>query len=213
VKYDLLFERFLHTGKSAMPDVDIDISSARRDEVIAWVESRFGQATEAMVCNKITYRLPLAIQDLGRALGLPPEQRTKLSRALGRDFRHMSARRAREAGPAFDEVLGDAPVKEALLRLLERLEPAHPRHLAPHSGGVVLSREPLTHYAPLERSSGGIKIVQLDKDDAEALGSSSSTCSACACSPRSSAPARRSSGSRACGSTSPTCPTTSGCGT
>jgi error-prone DNA polymerase len=170
VKYDLLFERFLHTGKSAMPDVDIDISSARRDEVIAWVESRFGQATEAMVCNKITYRLPLAIQDLGRALGLPPEQRTKLSRALGRDFRHMSARRAREAGPAFDEVLGDAPAKEALLRLLERLEPVHPRHLAPHSGGVVLSREPLTHYAPLERSSGGIKIVQLDKDDAEALG-------------------------------------------
>jgi error-prone DNA polymerase len=170
VKHDLLFERFLHTGKAAMPDVDIDISSARRDEVIAWVEHRFGSATEAMVCNKITYRLPLAIQDLGRALGLPPEQRVQLSRALGRDFRHMSPTRAREATVAFDEVLGDAPVKEALLSLLSRMEPAHPRHIAPHSGGVVLSRDPLTHYAPIERSSGGIKIVQLDKDDAEALG-------------------------------------------
>lgn len=170
IRYDLLFERFLHTGKAAMPDVDIDISSARRDEVIAWVEQRFGAATEAMVCNKITYRLPLAIQDLGRALGLPPELRTRLSRALGRDYRHLSPTRAREAAPAFDEVFGDAPAKEVLLDLLTTMEPAHPRHLAPHSGGVVLSRDPLTHYAPLERSTGGIKLVQLDKDDAEALG-------------------------------------------
>ena len=75
LKHDLLFERFLHTGKTSMPDVDIDISSARRDEVLAWVEERFGADTEAMVCNKITYRLPLAVQDLGRALGLPPEAR------------------------------------------------------------------------------------------------------------------------------------------
>jgi error-prone DNA polymerase len=170
VRHDLLFERFLHTGKAAMPDVDIDISSARRDEVIAWVEARFGEATEAMVSNKITYRLPLAIQDLGRALGLPPELRTRLSRSLGRDFRHLSPSRAREAAVAFDEVLGDAPAKEALLGLLTSMEPAHTRHLAPHSGGVVLAREPLTHYAPLERSSGGIKLIQLDKDDAEALG-------------------------------------------
>ena len=57
-----------------MPDVDIDIGSARRDEVLAWVEERFGASTEAMVCNKISYKLPLAIQDLGRdyrGLGRP----------------------------------------------------------------------------------------------------------------------------------------------
>lgn len=170
VEHDLLFERFLHTGKSAMPDVDIDVSSARRDELLAWVEERFGATTEAMVANKITYRLPLAIQDLGRALGIPPEQRALLTRALGRDYRHLSPQRAREAAPAFDEVLGDAPAKAALLDLLTRMEPRHTRHLAPHSGGVVLARDPLTHYSPLQRSSGGIKLLQLDKDDAEALG-------------------------------------------
>jgi hypothetical protein len=170
IEHDLLFERFLHTGKSAMPDVDIDVSSARRDELLAWVEERFGATTEAMVANKITYRLPLAIQDLGRALGIPPEQRAQLTRALGRDYRHLTPRRAREAAPAFDEVLGDAPAKEALLDLLTRMEPRHARHLAPHSGGVVLARDPLTHYSPLQRSSGGIKLLQLDKDDAEALG-------------------------------------------
>ena len=170
VAHDLLFERFLHTGKEAMPDVDIDVSSARRDELLAWVEHRFGTTTEAMVANKITYRLPLAIQDLGRALGIPPEQRARLTRTLGRDFRHLAPHRAREARIAFDEALGDAPAKEALLDLLTRMEPRHTRHLAPHSGGVVLARDPLTHYSPLQRSSGGIKLLQLDKDDAEALG-------------------------------------------
>lgn len=170
IAHDLLFERFLHTGKDAMPDVDIDISSARRDQVLAWVEARFGATTEAMVSNKITYRLPSALQDLGRALGIPPEQRDALTRALGRDYRHLSPARAREAAVVFDEVLGDAPVKERLLELLERMESRHVRHLAPHSGGVVLARDPLTHYAPLERSSGGLKLIQLDKDDAEALG-------------------------------------------
>ncbi|HLV12520.1 MAG TPA: DNA polymerase III subunit alpha, partial [Trueperaceae bacterium] len=170
LKHDLLFERFLHTGKTSMPDVDIDISSARRDEVLAWVEERFGATTEAMVCNKITYRLPLAVQDVGRALGLPPELRNRLTKALGRDFRGLRPASVAKAEVALREVLGDAPVADVFVDLLARMERGHVRHIAPHSGGVVLSRDPLTHYSPLERSSGGIKLLQLDKDDAEAMG-------------------------------------------
>lgn len=170
IEHGLLFERFLHTGKTSMPDVDIDISSARRDEVLAWVEERFGAETEAMVCNKITYRLPLAIQDLGRALGIPPEVRDLLTKALGRDFRGLRPSAAARADVAFREVLAAAPVVDVLLGLLTSMERKHVRHLAPHAGGVVLARDPLTHYSPLERSSGGIKLLQLDKDDAEAMG-------------------------------------------
>ncbi|UQN08728.1 DNA polymerase III subunit alpha [Deinococcus sp. QL22] len=172
IKHNLLFERFLHTGRASMPDVDIDIASSRRDQVLSWVEERWGNggAGEAMVANRITYRLPSAVQDLGRALGLPPELRDRLSRALGRDFRHHRPHRAREAEVVFTEVLGDAPVKEALLRLLDRIEPRFVRHLAPHSGGVVLSSQPLTHFSPLTRSSGGIRMLTFDKDDVEKLG-------------------------------------------
>ena len=170
VEHNLLFERFLHTGRTSLPDVDIDIGSSRRDEVLAWVEERFEQSTQAMVCNRTTYRLPLAVQDLGRALGLPPHLRNRLSKALGRDFRHLRPHRAREAEAVFSEVLSDAPVKRLLLKLLEQMERGFVRHVAPHSGGVVLSREPLAHYSPLERSTGGIQLLQFDKDDAEALG-------------------------------------------
>lgn len=172
IKHNLLFERFLHTGRTSMPDIDIDIASSRRDQVLSWVEQRFGQSgtSEAMVANRITYRLPSAVQDLGRALGLPPELRDRLSRALGRDFRHHRPHRARAAEAVFAEVLGEAPVKEALLNLLERMEPKFFRHHAPHSGGVVLSANPLTHYSPLMRSSGGIRMLMFDKDDIEKLG-------------------------------------------
>ncbi|GHF59729.1 error-prone DNA polymerase [Deinococcus metalli] len=170
--HDLLFERFLHTGQTMMPDVDIDIASHRRREVLSWVEERFGVdgVGEAMVANRITYRLPGAVQDLGRALGLPPEWRDRLTRALGRDFRHLPPHQARKAAPAFDEVLGTAPVRGTLLDLLALMEPGFVRHLAPHSGGVVLSARPLTHTSPLVTSSGGIRMLTLDKDDAEAAG-------------------------------------------
>ena len=172
IKHNLLFERFLHTGRTSMPDVDIDIASSRRDQVLAWVEERFGGQgkSEAMVANRITYRLPSAVQDLGRALGLPPELRDRLSRSLGRDYRHHRPHRAREAEVVFTEVLGEAPVKEALLRLLTSMEPAFFRHHAPHSGGTVLSSEPLTAFSPLVRSSGGIRMLTFDKDDVEKLG-------------------------------------------
>lgn len=170
IEHDLLFERFLHGGKASPPDIDIDIASARRDEVLAWVERRFGARTEAMVCNRITYFLPSAVQDLGRALGIPPETRHALGKALGRQYRHLRPHRAHDAEPIFREVLGDAPVTTTLLSLMRAMEPRFVRHVAPHSGGVVLSREPLAHYSPIERSSGGIKLLQFDKDDVEALG-------------------------------------------
>ncbi len=170
IKNDLLVERFLHTGRESMPDVDIDIASSRRDQVLAWVEERWGQETEAMVANRITYRLPSAVQDLGRALGIPPELRDRLTRALGRDYRHHRPHRAEEALPVFSEVLGGAPVQEQLLKLLTMMEVKFVRHLAPHSGGVVLSAHSLTHYSPMNRSTGGIKLLSFDKDDVEKLG-------------------------------------------
>lgn len=194
LKNDLLFERFLHTGRQIMPDIDIDIASSRRDEVLAWVEKRFGvlevstvdasgeamvgssgknmvgPSGEAMVANRITYRLPSAIQDLGRALGLPPAQRNLLSKRLGREYRHLQPVLATDASAVFDEVLGPAPLKGALLRLLGLMERGTVRHLAPHSGGVVLSGKPLYYYSPLFTSSGGIRCLTFDKDDIEALG-------------------------------------------
>lgn len=169
VAHDLLFERFLHTGITVTPDIDIDISSARRREVITWVEERFGASREAMVCNKITYRLPSAIHDLGRALGMPPELRQQLTHNLGRDYRGLRPPHIEPAIPALLEA-GDTPAVRQLINLLRLMEPKHCRHLAPHSGGVVLTPGTLLAYSPVHTSTGGIRLLQLDKDDAEAMG-------------------------------------------
>ena len=169
VAHDLLFERFLHTGITVTPDIDIDISSARRREVITWVEERFGAQREAMVCNKITYRLPSAIHDLGRALGLPPEVRQQLTHNLGRDYRGLRPPHIEPAIPALLEA-GDTPAVRQLITLIGLMERKHCRHLAPHSGGVVLAPGTLLGYSPVHTSTGGIRLLQLDKDDAEAMG-------------------------------------------
>jgi error-prone DNA polymerase len=170
IKHDLLFERFLHTGRTSLPDVDIDIGSSRRDEVLAWAERRFGELTHAMVCNRVTYKLPSAVQDLGRGLGIPKVWRDTLTRKLGRDYRHLRPSRVREAQAIFDTVLQNAPAKEVLLSLLEKMEKGTVRQISPHSGGVILSKHPLSYYSPRERSSGGIRLLQFDKDDSESLG-------------------------------------------
>lgn len=168
VSNGLLFERFLHAGKRSMPDIDIDIASSRRREVFDWVEERFANA--ALVCNKITYYLPSAVQDLGRALGLPSKVRNHLTKSLGRDFRHTRPHDVDKAQIIFDEVLGEASVKEVLISLLTQIEKGFVRHVAPHSGGWVLSKYPLESYSPEELSSGGLRCLQFDKDDIEALG-------------------------------------------
>ncbi len=168
LKDDLLFERFLHAGKRCMPDVDIDVSSSRRPELFDWIERRFPNA--AMVCNKVTYHIKSAIQDVGRALGIPPHVRDQLSKSLGRDFGHIRPHKARLAKPIFDEVLKGAPVIEPLLQLLEMIEKGMVSHTMPHSGGWVLSRHLLNTYTPTERSSGDFLCTQFDKDDAELLG-------------------------------------------
>ena len=174
LEHDLLFERFLFQGQKSAPDIDIDISSERRDEVLAWIERRYGGQAgawcEAMVSNRITYRTPLALQDLGRAVGLPPPLRNKISRTLGRDYRRLAPRDLRRADAQLSEVLGEAPVKETLYKVLERMEKSHFRHFAPHSGGVVLSEQPLSWYSPQYRSANGIRALQFDKDDVEWLG-------------------------------------------
>jgi error-prone DNA polymerase len=170
VAHDLLFERFLHTGRRIKPDIDIDVGSHRRDEVFVWLRERFGKEHAAMVCNRVTYGLPSAVQDLGRALGIPAAQRNALNKAFGRDYRFLKPHRAREALPAFEEVLRGAPVQEVLLGLLERIEKGFVRHIAPHSGGWVVSRKPLSHYSPIQVSTGGLPTLQFDKDDVERLG-------------------------------------------
>lgn len=165
IKHNLLFERFLHTGRQGTPDIDIDFDSDRRDEIISWMEDRFGIERTAMTATVVTYQLRSALRDVGKALGWPLDKIDELTSLVPR----RSAGRVVDYREAIHRKLDKSPLAETLIEATAALEDC-PRHLGLHSGGMVLSRTPLPRFSPVQRSANGVRMVQFDKRDIEAMG-------------------------------------------
>ena len=165
IEHGLLFERFLHRGRKGTPDIDVDFDSDRRDEVIRWMEMRFGIEQTAMTATVVTYRLRSALREVAKALGWPLDVVNDLTAQVPR----RGAARATDYADRIRRYLGDAPLTDTLIQMTAALDGC-PRHLGLHSGGMVLSRTPLARYSPVQRSANGVRMVQFDKHGVEALG-------------------------------------------
>ncbi len=168
VRHDLAFERFMNPMRDEPPDIDIDVESARREDVYDMVLSRHGDDRAACVAMIDTYRARSAVREVGKALGLPDVELGVVAKA----FPHISARHLREAIERLPELHGiNLPMSqlELLFRVAERLD-GFPRHIALHPCGIVLSSHDLVTRVPLERSANGHRMIQADKDDVELLG-------------------------------------------
>ncbi|PID96352.1 MAG: DNA polymerase III subunit alpha [Actinomycetales bacterium] len=168
IRYDLLMERFCSPLRAQLPDIDIDVESARRTEIYEQILARFGGQRVTCVSMMDTYRVRHAIRDVGAALGLPPGEIDTMAKA----FPHISARHARSAIADLPELrvsgLGQARY-DLMWDLVERLD-GLPRHIALHPCGVILSNTALLDRTPVEASWLGFPMSQFDKDDVEALG-------------------------------------------
>ncbi|MDH4353216.1 MAG: DNA polymerase III subunit alpha, partial [Actinomycetota bacterium] len=169
MRHDLLFERFLSPLRQALPDIDVDVESARRTEIYRRIFDRFGDERVACVSMADTYRVRHAVRDVGAALGLPPGEVDTVAKA----FPHIRARDARSALRELPELrasgIGREPRFDLLFRLVEKLD-GLPRHLALHPCGVLLSDASLLDRTPVEASALGFAMSQFDKDDVEHLG-------------------------------------------
>src|ERR687898_2592512 len=168
VRHDLAFERFLNPMRDELPDIDIDVESARREDVYDMVLSRHGDDRTGCVAMIDTYRARSAVREVGKALGLPEVEVGMVAKS----FPHISARNLREAMARLPELDGiNLPMVqlEQLFRVAERLD-GFPRHIALHPCGIVLSSHDLVDRVPLERSANGHRMIQADKDDVELLG-------------------------------------------
>jgi error-prone DNA polymerase len=153
VEMDLLFERFMSEERREIPDIDIDFAHQDREKVIQYVYDRYGRANAAMVAEVITYRTRSAIRDVGKALGLSLEQVDLIAKEY--DVREELPE---EAGPD-------------LLFTICRSIANFPRHLGIHSGGMLITRDPLVGVAPVEWATMRDRtVVQWDKDDLQELG-------------------------------------------
>ena len=160
VEHGLLFERFLSPERDGPPDIDIDIESGRREEVIQYVYGRYGRHCAAQVANVITYRSRSALRDMAKALGADPGQQDAWSKQLD-----PWKRLAEQSG---DDADNDIPA--TVLELAQEVE-NFPRHLGIHSGGMVLCDRPVIEVCPVEWARMVDRsVLQWDKDDCAAAG-------------------------------------------
>ncbi|NAZ88056.1 DNA polymerase III subunit alpha, partial [Kineococcus indalonis] len=168
LEHGLLVERFLNPRRGQLPDIDLDVESARREEVYEAVLERFGGERVTCVSVVGTYRVRHAVRDVGAALGLPPAEVDAIATA----FPHVRAREARAAAAELPELRGSglgAARLDAFFDLVERLD-GLPRQVSLHPCGVVLSDTGLLARTPVEASARGFPMSQFDKDDVEDLG-------------------------------------------
>jgi error-prone DNA polymerase len=168
LRHDLSFERFMNPMRDELPDVDIDVESARREDVYDMVLTRHGHERAACVAMIDTYRARSAVREVGKALGLPEVEVGVVAKA----FPHISARHLRDGLEQLPELQGlNLPMRQLdlLFRVAERLD-GFPRHIALHPCGIVLASHDLVERVPLERSANGHRMIQADKDDVELLG-------------------------------------------
>ena len=164
VSLGLLFERFLSPERDGPPDIDLDIESGRREEVIQYVFDRYGREHTAQVANVITYRTRSAIRDAARALGYASGQQDAWSKSLDR---HESIR-SRFQSEADEQARNFIP--EDVLQLASEIENA-PRHLGIHSGGMVICDRPVIEVCPVEWARMADRsVLQWDKDDCASVG-------------------------------------------
>ena len=159
----LLFERFLSAAREGPPDIDLDIESSRRDEVIAYVYARYGREHAAQVANVITYRTRSAIRDVGRALGYEESR-------VGQWSKEVASYGSRHLGQSESTLDPFRDVPAEVTGFVRELLGA-PRHLGIHSGGMVICDRPVIEVCPVEWARReGRSVLQWDKDDCAEIG-------------------------------------------
>ncbi len=166
--HDLFFERFLNPGRTDPPDIDIDFAWDERDRVLDYIFERFGAGRAAMVANHVGFRARAAVREIAKVYGLPDGEIARVTSRLSQFWDSADAREAVGAHPLFRDLHLDPPWPE-ILHAATLLE-GHIRHLSVHCGGVVLTRDAITHYSAVEMAPKGLPILQWEKDQTEDAG-------------------------------------------
>ncbi len=169
LEYDLLFERFLNPGRKSMPDIDMDFSVDRREEVIDYVARKYGRDHVAQIITFGTMAARAATRDAARVMGLPYAVGDRIAKMIPEQappatFEQAMApggelRQAYEADEQVKEVVDLAMSFEGLIR-----------NDSIHAAAVVISDQPLTEYVPLQQKGDAEIVTQFDMNDVAQLG-------------------------------------------
>jgi DNA polymerase-3 subunit alpha len=166
LKYGLLFERFLNPDRVSMPDIDIDFCYERREEVIDYVISKYGDDHVAQIITFGTMMARAAIRDVGRVLNLPLSEVDRIAKLVPEEL-GVTLEKAVQT-PELKQLYDSDPEVKQLLDLAQGIE-GMPRHASTHAAGIVISSEPLVNFLPLQKN-GGALITQFPKETVEEIG-------------------------------------------
>jgi DNA polymerase III subunit alpha len=151
LRFGLLFERFLNPDRVSMPDFDIDFCQERRDEVISYVQRRYGADRVAQIITFGTLQARAALRDVGRVLEMPYGQVDRLCKLVPADPANpVTLEKAIAGEPRFEEARAQEPVVDRLLTIAMKLEGLY-RHASTHAAGIVIGDRPLQELVPLYR--------------------------------------------------------------
>ncbi|MDO5493595.1 MAG: DNA polymerase III subunit alpha [Nesterenkonia sp.] len=171
VEHDLLFERFLGSRRSTLPDIDIDTESARRHDVYRRIFEHYGHHRVTLLSMQNAYRARGAARDAGLALGLEEHRIDQIAESLwrfpAREFREVLGEKPELRELA--ELVDADPRLDTLVDLTERLDRL-PRHISMHPCGVILGDSGLLSVTPTQPSGIGLPMSQFDKDDIDDMG-------------------------------------------
>lgn len=167
MKYNLIFERFLNPERISMPDFDIDFCYVRRPEVIEYVVRRYGADHVAQIITFGTMAARAAIRDSGRALGMSYQQVDAVAKLVPAEL-GISLSKALTSSRDFKRLYDEDAAAHDLIDVAMSLE-GMPRHASTHAAGVVISKEPVERYVPLQNGEDAI-VTQFPMGTLEELG-------------------------------------------
>ncbi len=177
IRHNLYFERFLNRGRVDPPDIDVDFCWDERDGLLDWVFETVGEERTAMIANHVTFRARATVREIAKVHGLPDAEIARVTGGLSHDWGAGTALEATGRHPLFrgeefdprqGGMLGRPPWPE-ILHEAARLD-GFPRHLSVHCGGVVIAPDGVASHVPVERAAKGVRVIQWEKDQAEAAG-------------------------------------------
>ncbi|MBN2722676.1 MAG: DNA polymerase III subunit alpha [Deltaproteobacteria bacterium] len=168
LRYNLFFERFLNMERVDPPDIDVDFAWDERTEIIDRAMEKYGRNHTAMVCNHVHFKPKSAIREVARVWGVPEGEISRMQKYLSR-YSQKSGRKpwsdkfysisGADITPPWDEILSVS------VRIMD-----FPRYISVHPGGIVITPEEISSYVPVEKSPGGVNIINWEKDWSEEAG-------------------------------------------
>ena len=167
IRYNLIFERFLNPERVSMPDFDVDFCYERRQEVIDYVNEKYGRDHVAQIVTFGTMAARAAVRDVGRVMGMSYQDVDRVAKLIPTDLK-MTLKKALEVSPDLKALYdGDNQVHELIDTSL-KVE-GMPRHASTHAAGVVITRNPVDTYVPLAKNDEAV-VTQYTMTTLEELG-------------------------------------------